>query len=191
MNKNQTDTIFNRGKRVQQVDDYFRIEHPFLPTWNDQSEILILGSFPSVKSRESRYYYGHPRNRFWTVMARVFQDRCPEGITAKQSFLLEHHVAVWDVIASCRIEASADSSIRDAVPNNIQMILEKAAIRQIYTNGQTAHKLYQRFLLPLTGRDDICLPSTSPANAAWDLERLTDAWSIITLYALPESRTGM
>lgn len=158
-----------------------RILHPFPPTWNRESEILILGSFPSVKSREMAYFYGHPQNRFWKVMSVLFDENIPETKEGRRAFLLRRHIAAWDVIASCRITGSSDSSIRDAEVNDLRPILEGAPIRQIFTNGKTADRLYQRYTLPLTGRPAVCLPSTSPANAAWSLERLTEAWSVIRL----------
>ncbi|MBR4474462.1 MAG: DNA-deoxyinosine glycosylase [Oscillospiraceae bacterium] len=156
-----------------------RILHPIPPTWNRESEILILGSFPSVKSREMAYFYGHPQNRFWKVMSVLFEEEIPETAEGRRAFLLRRHIAAWDVIASCEISGSADSSIRDAEVNNLLPILEGAPIRQIYTNGKTADRLYQRYELPLTGRPAVCLPSTSPANAAWRLDRLLEAWAVI------------
>ena len=140
-----------------------QLVHPFPPTWDEHSEILILGSFPSVKSREMAFFYGHPQNRFWRLVA----------------FLLRHHIALWDVIASCSIVGSSDSSIRDAVPNDIRPILSGAPIHGIYTNGQTAFRLYQKYLLPEVGREAVCLPSTSPANAHWSFDRLAEAWNVI------------
>ena len=156
-----------------------RVEHPIPPVWNAESDILILGSFPSVKSRESGFFYGHPQNRFWRVLASLCQDRCPAGNEEKKRFLLRHQIAVWDVIASCGIAGSSDSSIRDAVPNDIGIILDGAPIRLICCNGQTAFRLYNRLILPGTAREAVCLPSTSPANAAWSVERLVSAWSVI------------
>ena len=153
--------------------------HPIPPTWDPESEVLILGSFPSVRSRESGYFYGHPQNRFWKVLAAVFGQPVPAGMDEKRRFLLQNQLAVWDVIASCRISGSADSSIRDAKPNDISMILEGAGIRNIFCNGRTSFQLYNRYLLPRTEREAICLPSTSPANAAWSLDRLIDAWKSV------------
>ena len=153
--------------------------HPIPPTWDAESEVLILGSFPSVRSRESGYFYGHPQNRFWKVLAAVFGQPVPAGMDEKRRFLLQNQLAVWDVIASCRISGSADSSIRDAKPNDISMILEGAGIRNIFCNGWTSFQLYNRYLLPRTEREAICLPSTSPANAAWSLDRLIDAWKSV------------
>ena len=156
-----------------------QLVHPFPPTWDEHSEILILGSFPSVKSREMAYFYGHPQNRFWRVVAALYEDNTPQTVEERHAFLLRHHIALWDVIASCTIVGSSDSSIRDAVPNDIRPILAGAPIREIYTNGQTAFRLYRKYLLPEIGREAVCLPSTSPANAAWSLDRLLSAWSAI------------
>ena len=156
-----------------------RIEHPIPPTWDARSEVLILGSFPSVKSRESGYFYGHPQNRFWRLLALLYGESCPVGNAGKRAFLLRHRLAVWDVIASCEISGSSDSSIRNAVPNDIRVILDGAEIRQICCNGQLSFRLYNRLLLPATGREALCLPSTSPANAAWTIDRLLGAWSVI------------
>ena len=153
--------------------------HPFPPAWNAQSEVLILGSFPSVKSREIAFFYGHPQNRFWPLVSTIFGETLPPTVEEKRAFLLRHHLALWDVIGECNIVGSSDSSIRDVTPNDIRPLLEGAPVRAIYTNGQTAFRLYQKHLLPLTGREAVCLPSTSPANAAWSMERLMGAWSVI------------
>ena len=155
------------------------IHHPFPPLYDAHSEILILGSCPSVKSREQQFFYGHPQNRFWRVTAAVCGDETPVTIDEKRAFLLRHHIALWDVIASCEITGSSDSSIRNAVPNDLTPILAAADIRQIYVNGGTAAKYYDRYQKPVLHRDAIRLPSTSPANAAWNLARLIEAWSII------------
>ena len=157
------------------------IQHPFPPLYDAESEILILGSFPSVKSREQKFFYGHPQNRFWRVTAAVFGAEIPVTIEEKRRFLLTHHIALWDVIASCEITGSADSSIRNVLPNDLTPILAAAQIRQIFVNGGTAAKYYDKYQKPVIGREAIRLPSTSPANAAWSLERLTDAWSVIRL----------
>ena len=156
-----------------------RIQHPFPPLFNAQSHILILGSFPSVKSREQNFFYGHPQNRFWRVVSAVLQQDTPQTVDEKRAFLLQNHIALWDVIASCEIVGSSDSSIRNAVPNDLTEILNTADIRQIYVNGGTAAKVYDKYQKPLLGREAVRLPSTSPANAAWRLAKLTEAWSII------------
>jgi hypoxanthine-DNA glycosylase len=153
-----------------------KIVHPIPPLYRADSEILILGSFPSVKSRESAFFYGHPQNRFWKVMAEVFGDEVPRDVPERRSFLIRHRVAAWDVIHSCTIRGASDSSITDVVVNDLTPILEKADIRQIFVNGKTAYRYYVKYTQPLTGREAVCLPSTSPANAAWSLERLIEAW---------------
>ena len=153
--------------------------HPFPPVYDAESEILILGSFPSVKSREIMFYYGHPQNRFWRVLAAVYNADVPQNIDEKTRFLLKHHIALWDVLASCEITGSADSSSKNAVPNDLSVILSRADIRRIYTNGKTSEKYYKRFSEEITGRGSVCLPSTSPANAAWSLDRLIGAWKVI------------
>lgn len=155
------------------------ILHPIPPVFDSTSRILILGSFPSVKSREAMFFYGHPQNRFWPVVAEVFEEPVPMTVPDRKAFLVRNHIAAWDVIASCRIEGSSDASITDVTVNDLRPILEEAPIRQIYVNGKTAEKMYQKYTQPVIGRPCICLPSTSPANAAWSMERLVEAWKRI------------
>ena len=155
------------------------ISHPFPPLYNEDSRILILGSFPSVKSREQRFFYGHPQNRFWKVTAAVFDCAVPQTIEEKRQFLLEHGVALWDTIASCDIVGSSDSSIKNVVPNDLTPVLEGAKIERIFVNGKTSEKYYNRYIRNKIGRQALCLPSTSPANAAWSVERLVEAWQVI------------
>ena len=155
------------------------IVHPIDPVFDTNSRILILGSFPSVKSRESGFFYGHPQNRYWKVLSAVFEEECPETIPEKKAFLLRNHIAAWDVIHSCEITGSSDSSIRNVTVNDLGMILRAADIREIYVNGKTAEKMYRKYTEPVLGRPCTVLPSTSPANAAWNLERLTEAWRVI------------
>lgn len=150
--------------------------HEIAPVYNEDSKILILGSFPSVKSRESGFFYGHPQNRFWKVLAGILEVPVPVTIEEKKEMLLEHRIAVWDVIASCRITGSSDSSIKDVVPNDFEKILSTAKIERICANGATAWKLYEKYVKQSTGMDAVKLPSTSPANAAWSLERLIECW---------------
>ena len=153
--------------------------HPIPPVFDENSRILILGSFPSVKSREVGFFYGHPQNRFWTTLGHVLDGDIPHTVDEKRAFLLSHGVALWDVIASCEIMGSSDASIKNAVANDLSVILEHAPIERIFTNGATAHKLYCRYLLPKTGIEATQLPSTSPANAAWIQPRLDAAWQVI------------
>ena len=155
--------------------------HPIPPFYGADSKILILGSFPSVKSRESGFFYGHPQNRFWKTLACVFGAETPGTVVEKKAFLAANGIALWDVVRSCRIEGSADAKIRDVVPNDISQILREADIKQIFTNGKTAYSLYCRYILPHTGRNAVCLPSTSPANAAFGLDRLCAAWKDIVI----------
>ena len=159
--------------------EYTHVEHMIDPVYDKNSKILILGSFPSVKSRQQAFFSGHPQNRFWKVIAGVLGCRVPESIDEKKEMLLSHYVAVWDVIESCDIVGSSDSSIKDVKVNDFNRILDSADISKIYANGGKAYELYMKYAIEKTGRDIIKLPSTSPANAAWNLERLIDAWSII------------
>ncbi len=155
------------------------IQHPIEPVFDRHSRILILGSFPSVKSREAMFFYGHPQNRFWKVTSALFGCPVPQTTEEKRSFLLENRIAVWDVIASCEIEGSSDSSIRNVTSNDVSRILDAAPVEQIFVNGKTALKYYDKYLRASTGREAVCLPSTSPANAAWNLEKLIQAWQVI------------
>lgn len=155
-----------------------RVLHPFGPVVDSGCHTLILGSFPSVKSRENAFYYGHPQNRFWRMMAAVLGEAEPATVEQKRQMLLRHGLALWDVIASCEIEGSSDASVRNAVPVDIAEVTRIAPIRRVVCNGALAGKLYRRHLMPLLGIDPLILPSTSPANAAWTLPRLTDAWRI-------------
>lgn len=157
------------------------ITHPIPPVFDRHSKVLILGSFPSVKSREAQFFYGHPRNRFWKVTSAVFGTPEPKTVEEKKAFLLSHGIAVWDVIASCEIEGSSDSSIKNVVPNDLTRILNATDIKQIFVNGKTAEKFYNKYIKDTIGREAVCLPSTSPANAAWSVERLAKAWSLILL----------
>ena len=153
--------------------------HNIDPVYDQDSRILILGSFPSVKSREQQFFYGHKQNRFWRVMAQVLGCTVPEDTEQKRTMLLTHHVALWDVIESCEITGSSDASIRDVKPNDLSYILSQADIQAIYTNGSKAYELYQKYIFPVNGRKAHPLPSTSPANASYSLERLAEAWSVI------------
>lgn len=155
------------------------IKHEIDPVYNEDSRVLILGSFPSVKSRESGFFYGHPQNRFWKVLSGILDVPLPVTVEEKKQMLLENHIAVWDVIGSCRITGSSDSSIKDVVPNDFTEILGKSSIERIYSNGATSWNLYKKYLLKETGIEALKLPSTSPANAAWNLERLKEAWKVI------------
>ena len=153
------------------------IVHPFPPLYDAHSRILILGSFPSVKSREQKFFYGHPQNRFWRVLAAVLDCPVPQDIPEKKQMLLSHGIALWDSIAQCEIEGSSDASIDKVIPNDLSPIFAAADIRQVFCNGKKSWEMYRKNIEPITGRTAICLPSTSPANAAWTPERLYVAWS--------------
>ena len=150
--------------------------HNIPPLYDKSSRVLILGSFPSVKSREAAFFYAHPQNRFWPTLAAVLDEATPKTVEDKRSLVLRHGIALWDVIASCEITGSADSSIKNVVANDLSPILTAADIRQIFVNGKTAEKYYRKYTEAATGRAAVCLPSTSPANAAWSMERLIAAW---------------
>lgn len=158
------------------------VKHPIPPIYDHESRILILGSFPSVKSREGCFFYHHPQNRFWKILALILNQPVPSDIEEKRQFLIENHIAVWDVIASCTIEGSSDSSIKNVIPNDLSEILEHAPISQIFCNGGTSHQYYKKYQEKITGKNALRLPSTSPANAAWSLERLKPEWSVILDY---------
>ena len=153
--------------------------HNIPPLYGEKSETLILGSFPSVKSREAEFFYGHPQNRFWRVLAGVFSAPVPETVEQKKKLVLENELALWDVIAECEITGSADTSIKNVKPNDIAGIIEKTAVSRIFVNGKTAEKYYIRYTEKQLGQKAVCLPSTSPANAAWSLDRLIDTWRVI------------
>jgi hypoxanthine-DNA glycosylase len=156
-----------------------RILHPFGPLFGPDSRVLILGSFPSVKSREQNFFYGHPQNRFWKVVAALYGQEVPATIPEKKELILSHGLALWDSIASCVITGSSDATIREVRPNDLRIILDSAPIERIYCNGRKSHEMYEKYILPVLGREAACLPSTSPANAAWSLEKLIAAWSVI------------
>lgn len=158
------------------------ISHPFPPLYDKNSKILILGSFPSVKSREQNFFYGHPQNRFWRVVSAVLGEITPQTVDQKRAMLLNHGIALWDSIAACDIVGSSDSSIKNVVPNDLSPILETADIKMIFTNGKTSDKYYNKYIRDKIGREAICLPSTSPANAMWSVSRLYEVWCEIGLY---------
>ena len=153
-----------------------QIEHPFPPVVDEECRILILGSFPSGKSREDGFYYGHPQNRFWKILAAICREEIPTDIQEKRMLLLRHHIALWDVIASCEIEGSSDASVRNAVPVDISLITNAATIERVICNGKLAAKLYHQHLEKLVGLQAVAMPSTSPANASCSLEKLIQAW---------------
>ncbi len=153
--------------------------HTIEPVWDKNSKVLILGSFPSVKSREEGFYYGHKQNRFWKVIASVCNCSVPENIQDKKKMLLSNGIAVWDVVHSCDIVGSSDNSIKNVVPNDIGIIIENSKVEHIFTNGKKADELYSKYIEQSVGITAVCLPSTSPANAVWTLEKLCTEWQQI------------
>jgi len=153
--------------------------HPFEPVWDERSRILILGSFPSVRSRMTEFYYGHPQNRFWPLLARLYGEDVPQTNAERRAFVLRHGIALWDAIESCRITGSSDASIRNAKPNDIARLISQANIDRIFCNGQQAHRIFLRYCAETCPLSAVPLPSTSAANAAWTLDRLAGAWKTI------------
>lgn len=159
--------------------EYEHVTHTFEPVYDENSKILILGSLPSVKSREQGFYYGHPQNRFWKVLAKLLNWEEPVTIEEKKKMLLENKIAVWDVLESCDIQGSSDSSIKNPVAADITGLLQKTNIRKIYVNGTTAGKYYKKYILPKTGMEAVVLQSTSPLNCRYNLDKLAENWSVI------------
>ena len=157
-------------------ENFATIVHPFPAFYEKNSKILILGSFPSVKSREENFFYGHPQNRFWKMLAKIFEEDFPQTQEEKKELLKKHHIALWDVIHSCKIKGSSDSSIQDVTPNDLTEILYYSPIQKIICNGATSHKYYRKYQEKELGRIAVVMPSTSPANASYSLERLVEIW---------------
>lgn len=155
------------------------ILHPIPPLYDENSRTLILGSFPSVKSRETSFFYGHPQNRFWKLLALIFDEEIPTTVEEKKSLVLRNRLALWDTIHSCTITGSSDSSIKNVVPNDISVILQNSRVDRIFCNGATSYNLYQKYIYKKVGIAAQKLPSTSPANAAFSLERLLENWKEI------------
>lgn len=162
--------------------EYTYVSHTIKPVYDERSRVLLLGSFPSPASRRAGFFYGNPRNRFWRVIAEVRDSPVPETTAEKTRFLLENRIALWDVIASCDIRGASDGSIKNAVPNDIGVILDAADIKAVFTTGRAAYKYYLRFLLPSTGREAFYLPSPSAANAQTNVSDLIDSYGIINRY---------
>lgn len=157
--------------------------HQIEPVFDHNSRILILGSIPSPKSREFGFYYGHPQNRLWPLLSSLLKEDCPGTNDEKKEFLLNHHIAMWDVLASCEIKGADDNSIASPVPNDIPWLLNQCPVIGIFTTGKKATELYQRFCAPLTGVESIYLPSTSPANRGrYPMERLLEEWQVVLKY---------
>ncbi len=155
------------------------LSHPIPPLYDEHSKILILGSFPSVKSREQQFFYGHKQNRFWRVLAQVLECETPTDIQQKKAMLIGNHIAVWDVISACDIEGSSDSSIKNVIANDIAGLVQGSGIEKIYGNGEKACRLYDKYCKGKAKKEIIKLPSTSPANAAYSMEKLIEHWQII------------
>lgn len=159
-----------------------RVEHTLQPVFDHHSSVLVLGTMPSPKSRETGFYYNHPQNRFWKVLGLLFGEPTPASNGEKRNLALRHGIALWDVLASCTIQGASDSSIADCQPNDICWLLEQAPIQAIFCTGAKATQLYERYCLPETGIAATRLPSTSPANAAFSLERLEEAYRLLLPY---------
>ena len=154
--------------------------HTIAPIFDENSKVLILGSFPSVKSRQAQFFYANPQNRFWRVLSAVFFCQTPNTIAEKIEMLREHGIALWDVIASCDISGSDDASITNVVPNDMSILFQTAPIQRIFTNGGRADMLYRKYIFPKTGKTAVRLPSTSPANAQFGLESLIKRWKVLS-----------
>lgn len=163
------------------------IIHSIEPVFDAESRVLILGTMPSPKSREVQFYYGHPQNRFWRVLAAVLGEEVPQSVPEKKAMLLRHWIALWDVLAECEITGASDSSIRNPVANDLSVILDHAPVQAVFTTGATAWKLYTRLQKPHTGIEAVRLPSTSPANCAVKMEALTEAYKAILPWLEPNA----
>lgn len=163
------------------------IIHSIEPVFDAESRVLILGTMPSPKSREVQFYYGHPQNRFWRVLAAVLGEEVPRSVPEKKAMLLRHRIALWDVLAECEITGASDSSIRNPVANDLSVVLDHAPVQAVFTTGATAWKLYTRLQKPHTGIEAVRLPSTSPANCAVKMEALTEAYKAILPWLEPNA----
>lgn len=146
------------------------IVHPLKPIYNKDSIVLILGSFPSVISRKNNFYYSNPKNKFQKILGTVFNEENLTTNEEKIDFLLNNHIALFDVIKSCEIDGSSDSSIKNVIPNDINKLIKNSKVKYIFTNGNKAHELYQKYIFKSTKIVDIKLPSTSPANCQKGIE---------------------
>lgn len=170
------------SKSRKKISEYKHISHDFEPIYDKNSNTLILGSFPSVISREQGFFYGNPRNRFWNIIETIYGETEPtdsspqELIEFKKQLIIRHNLALYDTIEECDIVGSADVSIKNVTPANISFIINKSSITRVFVNGKTAEKYYKRYHEKITGIKAIVLPSTSPANAAWSYERLLEKW---------------
>jgi hypoxanthine-DNA glycosylase len=158
------------------------IKHTFAPVYDKNSKILILGTIPSPKSRENGFYYSHPQNKFWKILAEIFFEKIPFTITEKKSLLLRRHIALWDVLQSCYIENADDSSIKEPIVNDISQILYKSNINVIFTTGKKSYSLYKKYCEPQIRKKAIYLPSTSPANCIYSYTQIKNAYLEILKY---------
>lgn len=166
-------------KSVSMKSESEKVYHNIPPLWNSESKVLILGSFPSPKSRSQGFFYGHPQNRFWKVIAGVFDEKVPQTIEEKKALVLAHNIAMWDTIKECEITGASDTSIKNPVPNDLAGIIHESCIKNIFCTGAASYKYYEKLCEKNTGIKAVQLPSTSPANAAWSLERLIEAYRVI------------
>lgn len=157
-------------------------KHTIEPFYNEDSKILILGTFPSIKSREIGFYYSHPQNRFWKVLAKTFNESVPDTIPLKKDLLLKHNIALFDVCQSCEIKASSDATIKSVIPNDLDPIFKVAQIKVIAFDGNKAYQLYQKHFKDKYNVELLCLPSTSPANAMFKLNDLISAYQVLSKY---------
>ena len=158
------------------MQEYQTVTHQFEPVFDEDSKVLILGTFPSVKSREQMFFYGHPQNRFWKVISRVLGEKLPVTIDEKKAMLHAHHIALWDAIYSCDIIGSSDSSIKNVTPTDLSKIVEASKVTKVICNGKTSGKYYAKYQQKILGIEPVVLPSTSPANAAFSVDKLVDIW---------------
>ncbi|MDO4845497.1 MAG: DNA-deoxyinosine glycosylase [Oscillospiraceae bacterium] len=162
------------------MNAHTHVTHPFPPLFDENARTLILGSLPSVKSREQKFFYGHPQNRFWPLLAALFHEPAPATVEEKAALARRHGIALWDTIYSCEIVGSGDSSIKNVVPTDLSVIFRAAKIERVFCNGRTSGLYYAKYHEPRLGVPAVTLPSTSPANAAWTMEKLFAAWRVIT-----------
>lgn len=155
------------------------VEHPLPPVVDAGSRVLLLGTMPSPQSREQGFHYGNPHNRFWRVVAGLWDEEVPPTIEGKRALILRHHLALDDVLLGCTIEGASDASIRDPEPNDLSRVLKVAPIERIFCTGSASARLYARYVEPLTGIPATKLPSTSPANARWHLDALVEAYGVV------------
>lgn len=167
---------------VDEIMESRQVTHDFQPIYNEESRVLMLGTMPSPKSRETGFYYGHPRNRFWKVVSDVCGEVLPETKEEKVAFALRNKIAVWDVLAGCEIKGAEDASIRNPVANDLNIIIKNVDIRAVFATGQKAAQLYRKYCQKETGMEIICLPSTSPANCSISYEKLFEAYEVILKY---------